>query len=227
MKATTPYLILIAFLFFFAWFWYYTNQKISNQTEQENKARNELARKDSIIDANQKIMQQQARHVANLQLQYDSIEKQKETLSADLRKLQNKYKKLQDSLPTLTGGQQVDLFLTTFNIGSEYEGDFIAPVQGAYQSNLTWLRLQECNGAIKIKDTIIKTLIAQDLISRRQVAALQIAVDACALALDTCKSKDVEWQELIDIEAKKGKVRGRRGFGLGAIVGLVIGILIN
>ena len=227
MKTATPYLILIAFVFFFFWFCYCTNQKINNQTEAQIKARNELKAKDSIICQNEKIMQQQAKQVALLQLQYDSIENQKETLLTDLRKLKAKYKQLQDSLPTLTGGQQVDLWLQTFNIGTEYEGEYIAPVQGAYQSNSAWLGLQECSQTLMIKDTIISTLITQDLISRRQVVALQVAVDACKVALDTCKSKDVEWQALVDIEAKKGKVRGRRGFGIGAVVGLVLGLIIN
>lgn len=224
---TKPILILsLLTTVLILWLIYLCKEK-HNITEAQIKARTELARKDSIINAKEKIMQQQAEKVAILQLQYDSI-----TLVADLRakeikKWKDKYKQLHDSLPTLTGGQQVDLFMQTFNIGNEYEGDFIAPVQGAYQSNRAWLQLQGANGIIEFQTSIISDLEAKDSISRMQFVIQQGITDTCLEALAICKSKDNEWQVLLDAEKRKGRAKFWKGLGIGGGVGVIIGIFLK
>ena len=195
-----------------------------NITEAQIKARTELARKDSIINAKEKIMQQQAEKVAILQLQYDSITLVSDLRAKEIKKWKDKYKGLQDSLPTLTGGQQVDLFMQTFNIGSDYVGDFIAPIQAAYKSNKSWLQLQEANGIINFQIGEIQDLQAKDSISRMQLFIQQGITDTCIEALTICKSKDKDWQALVDLEKKKGRTKFWKGLGIGGGVGVIIGI---
>lgn len=219
---TKKILIGIGITIFALWFVFLLKDCKTMLKERENSLRDELLRKDSIIQAKEKIMQQQAEKVALLQLQYDSINILSDLRAKEIKKWKDKYKQLQDSLPTLTADEQVKLFINTFNIGSDYEGDFIAPVQAAYQSNKTWLHLEECNGLIDFKDGTIADLEAKDSISRIQLVIQQGITDTCLEALTVCKSKDEEWKELLKKEKKKGNLKGIIGLVGGVLVGKVL-----
>ena len=154
-------------------------------------------------------------------------------LKKDNVKLSIEKNKAQSELAKLQTNEQSELFVTTHNVGFDYQGITAVPVQATYVANQNYIELQYCqslNSNVSeqlsivlereaIKDTIIMRTDTALIICREQISDVLATLDSCNINSQMLVGQVVELQ---------GKVRRAKTWGwVKAALGVVVGVVVR